>query len=240
MSSKSRSGGGCAATLFNILTILTLLGVVLVVLTFIAWFTSPALVPQPLRPPVIPTVPPTNTPSPTPIKLPPTFTPQPTNTPRPTNTLRPTSTPIPTDTPFSLVTPPTSEASPTPEFAYAVQSNNPIYIENIFHPELGCDWMGVAGQALDLNDAPITGLVVELGGQLGGQSVSMISLTGAATIYGPSGYEFVLADSPTASTGSLYVQLLDQAGRPISEKFFFDTSASCEENLIIINFEKLR
>jgi hypothetical protein len=68
----------------------------------------------------------------------------------------------------------------------------------------------------------------------------MISLTGVALNYGRGGYEFTLADRPIASKGSLWLQLLDQSGIPLSEQVYFDTYDSCEQNLIIVDFKQIR
>jgi hypothetical protein len=110
-----------------------------------------------------------------------------------------------------------------------------------FHPEVGCDWMGVAGQVFDLSGAPVSGQQVRIGGFLSGKVVDMLTLTGLTTSYGTAGfYEFQLAEVPTASNGSLWVQLLDQAGLAMSEKVFFKTFDTCDDNLILINFRQVR
>jgi len=123
-----------------------------------------------------------------------------------------------------------------------VRQGFPKAIENIYHPELGCEWMGVGGQVVDLSDAPVTGLIVRLGGRLPGVKIeeNTISLTGVALNYGRSGYEFKLADQPIASQGLLWVQLINQSGVPISEKVYFDTFDSCTQNLILIDFKQTR
>jgi hypothetical protein len=102
--------------------------------------------------------------------------------------------------------------------------------------------MGVGGQVLDMNNAPVTGLIIQLGGVLPGVKIPehFISLTGVAINYGRSGYEFKLADKPIASKKSLWLQLLNQAGGSISPKVYFDTYDSCEKNLIIIDFKQVR
>jgi len=45
---------------------------------------------------------------------------------------------------------------------------------------------------------------------------------------------------PQNTNDALYVQLLDQAGLPISEQITFDTFADCSKNLILIRFQKVR
>jgi hypothetical protein len=163
--------------------------------------------------------------------------PIPTETPTPTSTLPPTPTPV-TLSP----TPPFTPTPPPEGYPYAIRTGFPKAIENIYHPELGCEWMGVGGQVVDINDAPVTGLIVRLGGSLPGVKIeeNTISLTGVALNYGRSGYEFKLADGPIASRDSLWVQLLNQAGVPISERVYFDTYESCTQNLILIDFKQVR
>jgi len=101
--------------------------------------------------------------------------------------------------------------------------------------------MGVAGQVFDLSGAPISGQQVRIGGFLGGKAVDMLTLSGLTSAYGTAGfYEFALGEELIASNGSLWVQLLDQAGLAMSEKIFFDTFDSCDKNLIFVNFKQVR
>ena len=65
-------------------------------------------------------------------------------------------------------------------------------------------------------------------------------MTGTAPEYGKGGYEFVLADQPIASTNTLWIQLLDQADLPLSDKIYFSTYDTCEQNLILINFQQVK
>ncbi len=111
----------------------------------------------------------------------------------------------------------------------------------VFHTDGDCNWQGVAGQVVDLQGRAVVGMLVRLTGIYNGKSVTMTTLTGGAQAwYGESGYEFVLGDKPVDSTGLLSVQLTDQSFLPVSEKAVFDTYASCEKNLILINFKQVR
>jgi len=123
-----------------------------------------------------------------------------------------------------------------------VREGSPAAISNIYHPELGCNWMGVGGQVVDMSNGSVTGMIIRLDGKLPGVTIPehLMSLTGVALNYGRSGYEFTLADHPIASRNSLWVQLLDQAGIPLSKKVYFDTFDSCDRNLIIIDFKQVR
>jgi hypothetical protein len=102
--------------------------------------------------------------------------------------------------------------------------------------------MGVGGQVVDMNGAPVTGLIIQLGGVLPGVKIPehFITLTGVAINYGRSGYEFKLADKPIKSSRSLWLQLLSQAGGFLSDKVYFDTYDNCEKNLIVIDFKQVR
>ena len=68
----------------------------------------------------------------------------------PTKVLTPTRTPRPTGAPYSITI--TYNTSTT------------------YRDDTCCESMYVAGQALDINNKPVTGLVVKLGGVLGGKT----------------------------------------------------------------------
>lgn len=229
--------------IWNALTLVTLLGVLGVVAVFLLLFTNPNIFFNPFPPQPLPTPLslPTATPTPRSI-LPPTWTPSPTPEPTATFTPEPTHTPSPTATPFSLFTPTTTPTSETRGMPFIVGPGTPVSTSSLaFHPEAGCNWMGVAGQVFDLSGAPISGQQVRIGGVLAGKPVDMLSLTGLTSAYGTAGfYEFTLGDKPIASKGTLWVQLLDQAGLAMSEKIYFDTYDNCEKNLIFINFKQVR
>lgn len=188
--------------------------------------------------PVCPTCP---APSLTPDPATPTPTPTQTNT--PTVVITNTNTPVPpTSTPVT-VTPGTSTPTPTKTFTptvlpYKLQVTDPVFTQNFNHPELGCNWMGVAGQVFDKSGKPVVGLVVVVKGQLPAGEINQAALTEhpAGQNYGPGGYEMTLAAKPIATTNALSIQLFDLKANPLSEKITFSTSALCSENLIIINF----
>ncbi len=235
---------------WNVLTLLVLLGTGVLIVVFILIYTNPYLPLNPYPPhlpvaqvqTIIPTL--ADTASPT-ITLtlmvfPPTWT--------PTSTLLPTLTftPQPTEaestpTPISL-TPATVTFTPTdrPDMPFAILGTPAAVSSTFTHPGSDCKWMGVGGQALDMQDAPIVGTTIELGGILGSDSVDMLSLTGTALQYGTAGYEFTLSDHPVDSQKTLWVQLLDQAGLPLSNRVFFNTYADCQKNLILITFKQVR
>ena len=227
---------------WNILTVLILLTIFCVVSVFFLIFIDPNSSLNPFPPPTLypSMVPPTMTVTPR-FTLVPSWTP--TNitsivAATPDKTYTPV-TPKRTETPITVI--PTGTAVPG-EYAFDLQQGSPSAINGeTFHPDAGCNWAGVAGQAMSLNDEPVRGLFIQLGGSIPGvQSVDKMTMTGMAVQYGQGGFEFTLADSPVASTGSLWIQLLDQQNLPLSDRFYFDTYDDCQKNLIIIYFQQVR
>lgn len=127
-------------------------------------------------------------------------------------------------------------------YVFAIQQGSPAAINgSTFHPDAGCNWSGVAGQVLSLNDEAVRGLFVQLGGSIPGMEyVDKQVMTGLAEEYGPGGFEITLADQLVASEGTLWVQLLDQQNLPLSKRIYFNTYDDCERNLIIIYFDQVQ
>jgi hypothetical protein len=117
-----------------------------------------------------------------------------------------------------------------------VQANTPLYLQNFAHPNLACNWLGVAGQVFDKSGKPLSGLVLVVDGSLSGKSFEQIGLTGKATAYGDGGYEVVLSNQAVASTSPLTISLYDVAGNALSDPIPFNSLADCTKNLILINF----
>jgi len=154
-----------------------------------------------------------------------------------------TSTPNPTDTndePTHIPTlTPTNKLVLMPSATQAllgVQIGSPVGIPNFTYPELGCQWFGVAGQVLDIDDLPLKDVVVEVGGTLAGHPIFGLAVTGESTAYGPGGYEIKLGDKPIASDGVVWALVYDLDGNAISSPTYFPTYADCDKNLIILNF----
>ncbi len=244
-----RPGLNIITLILNVLTVLVLLGVLCVATVFVNIFFVPQTVLNPFPPPTLePTLaPPTETPfarqrlPPTNTPVPPTETPIPSETPTPEPSLTPSATP----TRFVLVsmTPvPVTEELDMSGVAFDLKDGSPIALPNFAHLADGCNWMGVAGHVYTLNGEVVDqGVTIQLGGFLAGTNIELLSVTGFATqFYGPGGFEFVLADRPIATTNTLYLQLLDQAGLPLSDKIFFDTYEDCERNLILVDFQQFR
>lgn len=243
---------GSSDALWNVLTLLALLGIVAVVAFTLQIYTDPASPYNPF-PPVTEQPLPTaidlaallNTPSvtPTPTRQ---VTATPTATPNPLETATPAPSPLPqsatptvtaTSVPFTETPRPTAVGG----FAFAVQPGSPAAIPYSVYSDLGCNWLGVAGQVLGLDGNPITpGVTVRLRGTLNGRSYDITTLSGTATQYGASGFEFYLGSKPIASRETLYVQLLDQSEIPMSERVYLTTYDDCQRNLILIRFGQIR
>jgi len=195
---------------------------------------GPDLEPAPTIPPTLgfPTV--TNTPE---IQLPPTWTPTITDTPTATATDTPTPEPTATDTPTPAGT---DTPGPTPTGApFVVQPGSNVLVAN-FANDLGCSWMGIAGQVFDKNRNALPGITVHAEGQLAGQLVNQDGLTGGNPRIGPAGYSIDLSDHPIATSSTIWVQLRDTAGLPLSDKVFITTSDQCDKNLVFINWNQIR
>lgn len=236
--------------LLNILTVLLLAGALCIGSFALSIYFNPQSSFNPFQAPIIPTL--AQVPTASNTVPPPSATPTATYTATSYPTLRPSSTPLPTDTPFSVLTltpRPTQGATATATrrlagFPFIVAGSGPQAVPNIAYPELGCNWMGVAGEIKDLSGAPKTQVIIVLGGTLAGNAIDpsgvKYSLSGVAPKYGVAGYEFVLADKPVESSKTLWVQLIDQNETPISDKIYFNTYDDCNRNLIFISFKQVR
>lgn len=227
---KPRKTGNPLGCLLNVLSGILVTGTLVVGLIFAVIFINPQTPINPLPPTTLPVLVLTWTPSPTPRPvLPPTWTATIQPTAEPTETPQPTDTPLPTDTPV-----PTADLESGTTFD--IQEGSPSYEANTFHSEAGCSWLGVGGQIFDSAGEPVPGILVEAGGQLGEIDISALTLSGTASNYGEAGYELALHNAPVDSNGTLWIQLLDQANLPLSEKIYLQTYDSCDSNLIRVNF----
>lgn len=228
---------------WNVLTILVLISMVCIVSVFFLIYVDPNSNLNPFPPPTLyPSI------APATITVTPRFTLVPSWT--PTNVLiQVTDTPGPIHTPIvttSILENPTAVApdvaGTTDEFAFVLQQGSPSAIAGTqFHPDAGCKWTGVAGQAMSLNGEAVRGLFVQLGGTIPGvASMDNLTMTGLAPQYGQGGFEFTLDDALVASNNTLWIQLLDQQNLPLSNRIYFNTYDDCEKNLIIIYFDQVR
>ena len=174
----------------------------------------------------------------TPLQLEATWTPSPTLELTPSDTPRPTFTPFFTNTPFSLV-PPTKTPKPTSTPKAPFGATTSQVESTVVHPELGCNWAGIGGTVVDVNNGHVVGTVVVLRGTLNGSTTEQQTVSGINKEYGQSGFEFVLGNAPVAST-TLYVQLVDLNNIPLSDKISVPTSSDCAKNLVLVRFKKNR
>ena len=174
--------------------------------------------------------------------------------PDPSATLPPTVVVLPSSTPEPTPTP----APPTPEppipfqnagttlylpavlrpKPYIVQTGTPLLMQNFAHTVEGCNWLSVAGQVFDKSGKPVLDMAILISGTLNGAPVDLVGFTGTAPEYGPGGYEILLATQVVASTGTLYVQVFDLFAKELSERVYFNTSASCSKNVVLVNFSE--
>ena len=238
-----RSAGRQTDAIWDILTVLFGLGICLFGAAYIAIFINPASSLNPFPAPLEPTLQPTlfipsNTPFDTPVPVIPTA--------RPTITQTPTFTPIPATATVTLTPTATNTFTPGPSPTATINSlfpfvlrGDPVAIAGSAIPEHEECKLWVAGQAYDLQGAPMVGITVQLGGYLD-RTISQFSLTGTALQFGPAGYEFTVANQVQSSHNEVWVMLLDQSGVPLSNRIYFDTYEDCEKNIILINFRQVR
>jgi len=181
----------------------------------------------------------TATPTITPRGLEPTWTPSATPYIPPTNTALPSFTPVYTQTPVSLV-PPTKTPQPTATPKSPFSATVDYIASSKYHPEFGCNWMGVAGIVLDVNNAHVNGLQLLLLGTLNGKTINNFSISGMLPLlYGASGFEFDLGRTPIDSRSTLYLQLRDQGGAiQLSENVYINTYTDCNKNMTFVRFKK--
>lgn len=235
---------------WNVLTGLALVATMVTAALYGLIFANPYAPLNPFPPPTLPAalMLPGTTPAPEALLPTETLAPLASETTSPTATVSPlpslTATPSPTfQLPAITVSPsPTLRATATPGgYAFVPQEGSPDAIPYSIYSDIGCNYMGVGGRVIGLDGSPVTpGVIVRLAGRLEGRRISMDTLSGTATEYGESGFGFQLADAPVASSGGLYVQLLDQAYLPMSDQIYFDTYDTCDKNLIFITFRQVR
>lgn len=219
--------------IWNALTLLVLISTICLAWYFVSIFIEPHSALNPFPPRSLPTLHQTETPTATIIQLGATWTPSLTIPPSPTRTRAPSWTPLP-----GMVTPTvTDESEETTPMPATAEID--FQASTTVRPDSACNWLGVGGKVLDAEGGPLKLQTVQLGGALGTQFVSRMSLSGNAPAYGESGFEFVLGDQPVASTQTLWIQLFDNGGAVLTEKIYFDTHAECDQNLVMITFTML-
>ncbi len=161
---------------------------------------------------------------------------------RGTPTITPTSASTAITTPIISATQTTTPTpSSTPELMPFIMIGEQENLSSaLLRPGLGCEVLIIAGQVWDLQDASLKGLQLQLSGTLGGFTIDSVALSGSAPNYGESGYEFTLDNLRIPSEETLFIQLLDANGNPLSARYGIETFNDCQKNLILINFKQVR
>lgn len=120
---------------------------------------------------------------------------------------------------------------------YRLQVGSPGYLPAFQHADQGCQWLGAAGQAFDSSGASRGGLVIFITGELEGQPVNAVAVTGSHPAYGPGGYEIFLSDHLPSMSSVLTAQLYSLDGQELSEPYAINLPTQCEQNLILVNFQ---
>ena len=229
---------------WNILTVLVLLGILGVGYFLLSIYTNPNSPLNPFPPALLPTSYQTDTPTATIIQQPSTWTPTVTVQPIASRTKAPTWTLLPEMiTPSATQTPTITATEPTPTItSTAMPASVAITYRpsTDIHADKGCNWLGVAGKVLGTDGKPLAFQEIQMGGTLEGKVISYLTVSGTASAYGASGFEFVLSDHTVASSQFLWIQLLDNTARPLTNKIYFDTYTDCAKNLVMVTFTKTR
>ena len=156
---------------------------------------------------------------------------------QPTATVTPTATWTPSATLPLTPSPAGSPGTPTPTlspYPFMVQPGTPLLRDNFASAEAGCDWQGIAGQAVTARGEPVMDVEVRIAGD---DFRETARVTGSNTAYGPSGWELVVGDAPTGGRYRVALWGGDQQVSPIVEIAF---TGSCQQNLAIVNFVQTR
>lgn len=236
---KTKTKKFSLAPFWNIMTILMLLGTCCISSYVLILLTNPQLPVNPFPPPLTST--PFPTPTFTPRVFPATWTPTPTYSAARPDAALPSATMHIYFTPTkhaSLTPPPVATFHPGPWFGVDGLITAIPAIE--INPDVGCTWLGIGGVIADSSNQPVFGITVKLSGSLDFTIFDQTTLSGAAPQYGAGGYEFYLGGALNASQGRLVIQLVDDAGQPLSDPISITTYSDCQKNLILVNFEQLQ
>jgi hypothetical protein len=168
------------------------------------------------------------------VPVPATSTLRPTLTPSITPTFPPsTATRTPTATATETATPgpsPTTTNTRSP-FLFTKSDHSPFYLQN-FANSAGCNWMGIAGEVLDMDRNPVASGRFRV--HIWESGIDERVPVGGAPAYGPSGWEQFLFDSPVVRDYS--VQLETTNGTAVSQVYRVTSRASCNQNLVRLDF----
>ena len=170
-----------------------------------------------------------------------TITPLPTDTPTQTPTVTPSSTYTLTFTPSNT---PTITLTPSATGFTATPTRTPVafpfIIESVeIRPALenNCNFQGFGGNVFNLINEPIDGLRVMATGP-GLPEAGVIGITGAATNFGPGGWEVRVSE--VLNNNQYTVQLQNTDGTVLSQPINQTFASSCDSNLLLIRFKQIR
>jgi hypothetical protein len=262
-SSRQSGGGGrffdIMTAIFVVATVVLISGTILILNNPRVSFNPLPLADLPTRfqsPTPEPTFTPSITPSLTVTPFPPTATPTITMTPTVTLTPTPTVTntqviagidEAPIITPIVTLdglgqptqnttnqnltlTPPFNNLNGTPS-PYPFIAREIRYEANT--TDQGCQRLSIAGNVIGLNGEPLTDLLVEIVGD----EFEALLYTGSNSLFGLSGFEIPVAFSPQVMNFS--VRLTEQ-DIPLTDYISVTTGATCEENVVVIEFVQIR
>lgn len=148
--------------------------------------------------------------------------------------LIPTDTPVPTQT-----TQPTQTSTPW-SAAFVIRGTPEAFPHTLLYDRYACEeYLFIGGEVWDLRESPLKGMIVKLTGTYGNGVVDLSSESGEVTVYGQSAYEFVL-ENQQIKTDSLYIQLFDPAGNPLSARVKLSISGNCDGNLLLVNYKQVQ
>lgn len=140
----------------------------------------------------------------------------------------------------TLTATPTETSTPTEVLMPFIIKGSVQYLQSsMLFQGYGCETLFIGGQVWDLQGTPVKNLVIVLSGDYGGELVELTSTSGEVGAYGESGYGFVLSNKTIDSNG-VYIQLFDAGGDALSNLIQIPISASCLENLVLVNFQQVR
>lgn len=207
-------------------------GVLLLALVLVVLLMLLGILPNPLE------AKPTTTSLPAGVTNEPTISTQTTATRQVTLTQTQTSKPTATDTPE-----PTSTYTPTPTekpLPFVIKGMPKGYPNSMLFPQYTCEqYLFIGGEVLDLREATVYDLTIKLGGTYGGNLIDQTSLSGEYTVYGQSGFGFVLENLRVRESG-ITIQLFNADGEALSALTYLSITGNCDSNLVIVNYKQVR
>ncbi len=119
-------------------------------------------------------------------------------------------------------------------YPFTKTAASPFYLQN-FANNLGCNWLGMAGEVLDAQGQPVPPDLYWV--HIWGSGIDNRVLVGSAPAYGPAAWEQFLFDAPVVR--DYLIQLESLEGTAVSPIYAVQTHASCDENLVRFDFYEL-